>query len=175
MSFIIQPASASSFVGVLGVTQGGTGLTSLTAGSVLVGNGTSPITQTATIAASQGGTGLASAGTVGNVLTSTGTIWASSAPAVSGAYVTKTTTYTAVSGDNLLVDTSGGAFTITLPITPAANATVYFQDAKGTFGTNNLTVARNGQTIMGLSEDLVASTDDYGFGLIYNGSDWRIF
>jgi hypothetical protein len=143
MSFIVQPASASTFVGVLGVTQGGTGLTS--------------------------------AGTVGNVLTSTGTIWASSAPAVSGAYVTKTTTYTAVSGDNLLVDTSSAAFTITLPITPATNATVYFQDAKGTFSTNNLTVARNGQTIMGLSEDLVASTDDYGFGLIYNGSDWRIF
>ena len=140
MSFIVQPASASSFVGVLGVTQGGTGLTS--------------------------------AGTVGNVLTSTGTIWASSA---SAAWQTKTTTYTAVSGDYLLVDTSGGAFTITLPITPAANATVYFQDAKGTFSTNNLTVARNGQTIMGLSENLTASTDDYGFGLIYNGSDWRIF
>jgi hypothetical protein len=80
-----------------------------------------------------------------------------------------------VSGDNLLVDTSAGAFTITLPITPAANATVYFQDAKGTFSTNNLTVARNGETIMGLSENLTVSTDDYGFGLIYNGSDWRIF
>lgn len=141
MSFIVQPASASSFVGVLGVTQGGTGLTS--------------------------------AGTVGNVLTSTGTIWASSVPY--GVYATKTTIYTAISGDNLLVDTSGGAFTITLPITPAANATVYFQDAKGTFGTNNLTVARNGQTIMGVAEDLIVSADNYGFGLIYNGSDWRIY
>lgn len=141
MSFIVQPASASSFVGVLGVTQGGTGLTS--------------------------------AGTVGNVLTSTGTIWASAAAGI--AWQTKTTTYTAVSGDYLLADTTSAAFTITLPLAPAANAAVYFQDAKGTFGTNNLTVARNGQTIMGLSEDLVASTDDYGFGLIYNGSDWRIF
>ena len=144
MSFIVQPASASTFVGVLGVTQGGTGLTS--------------------------------AGTVGNVLTSTGTIWASSAPAAGGVtWQTKTTTYTAVSGDYLLADTSSAAFTITLPLAPAVNAAVYFQDAKGTFSTNNLTVARNGQTIMGLSENLTASTDDYGFGLIYNGSDWRIF
>jgi hypothetical protein len=162
MSFIVQPSSATGFIGVLGASSGGTGLSTLTAGSALIGNGTSAVT-------------LVAPSTSGNVLTSNGTSFISSTPVVGGAYVTKTTTYTAVSGDNLLVDTSGGAFTITLPITPATNATVYFQDAKGTFGTNNLTVGRNGQTIMGLSEDLVASTDDYGFGLIYNGADWRIF
>jgi hypothetical protein len=160
MSFIVQPASASTFVGVLGVTQGGTGLTALTAGSALIGNGTSAVT-------------LVAPSTSGNVLTSNGTSWASAAGGV--AWQTKTTTYTAASGDYLLADTSSAAFTITLPLAPAVNAAVYFQDAKGTFGTNNLTVGRNGQTIMGLSENLTVSTDDYGFGLIYNGSDWRVF
>lgn len=120
--------------------------------------------------------GLPTPGTSGNVLTSNGSAWTSSAPAAGGVtWQTKTTTYTAVSGDYLLADTTSAAFTITLPLAPAANDAVYFQDAKGTFGTNNLTVARNGQTIMGVAEDLIVSADNYGFGLIYNGSDWRIF
>lgn len=144
MSFIVQPANLSSVTGVLGVANGGTGLSA--------------------------------PGTSGNVLTSNGSAWVSAAAAAGGiTWQTKTTTYIAVSGDYLLADTTSAAFTITLPLAPAANAAVYFQDAKGTFSTNNLTVARNGQTIMGVAEDLIVSADNYGFGLIYNGSDWRIF
>lgn len=130
---------------------------------------------TGVLAVANGGTGLSVSGTSGNVLTSNGSAWVSAAAAGGITWQTKTTTYTAVSGDYLLADTTSAAFTITLPLAPAANAAVYFQDAKGTFGTNNLTVARNGQTIMGVSEDLIVSADNYGFGLIYNGSDWRIF
>ena len=90
-------------------------------------------------------------------------------------FTAKTTTYTAVSGDILLVDTSAGSFTITLPASPATGKTVYFQDSKGTFLAYPLTIARNGNTIMGLAEDLTANSNNVGFGLVYNGSDWRIF
>ena len=58
--------------GTLGVDQGGTGLTTLTANNVILGNGTSTPTFVAP-------------STAGNVLTSNGTTWASTAPAASGA------------------------------------------------------------------------------------------
>jgi hypothetical protein len=58
--------------GTLGVDQGGTGLTTLTANNVILGNGTST---PAFVAPS----------TNGNVLTSNGTTWVSSTPAASGA------------------------------------------------------------------------------------------
>jgi hypothetical protein len=90
-------------------------------------------------------------------------------------FTAKTTTYTAVSGDTLLVDTSTGSFTITLPASPATGNTVYFQDSKGTWFTYPLTIGRNGQTIMGAAEDFVASSNNAGFGLVYNGSDWRVY
>lgn len=57
--------------GTLPVGNGGTGATSLTANSVLVGNGTSAITGVAP-------------GTSGNILTSNGTAWTSAAPATGG-------------------------------------------------------------------------------------------
>jgi hypothetical protein len=58
--------------GTLGVDQGGTGLTTLTANNVILGNGASNPTFVAP-------------GDSGNVLTSNGTTWASTAPAASGA------------------------------------------------------------------------------------------
>jgi hypothetical protein len=59
------------------VSGGTTGLT--TSGGPITGSGT--ITLAGTLAATNGGTGLTAAGTVGNVLTSTGSAWASTAPA----------------------------------------------------------------------------------------------
>jgi len=54
------------------VSAGGTGSTTLTANNVLLGNGTSALQAVAP-------------GTTGNVLTSNGTTWQSTAPAASGA------------------------------------------------------------------------------------------
>ena len=59
--------------------------------------------------------------------------------------VIKTSNYTASDGDNLFADTSGGAFTITLPASPSIGNQVKIIDAEGTFGTNNLTVGRNSE------------------------------
>jgi len=64
--------------GTLGVDQGGTGLTTLTANNVILGNGTSTPTFVAP-------------STNGNVLTSNGTTWVSSTPAASGLSQAKAT------------------------------------------------------------------------------------
>ena len=72
--FVTYPAdkAISDGYGTLPVANGGTGATTLTANNVLLGNGTSAVQVVAP-------------GTTGNVLTSNGTTWASTAPAASGA------------------------------------------------------------------------------------------
>ena len=87
----------------------------------------------------------------------------------------KTANYTAVAGQGIFANTTGGAFTITLPASPTIGDEVTIFDYAGTFATNNLTVARNGQTIMGVADDLVVDYNIASFGLVYNGSTWRIF
>jgi hypothetical protein len=87
----------------------------------------------------------------------------------------KTANYTAASGDRIVANTSGGAFTVTLPASPTAGNYVEFADGGGAFGTNNLTISRNGSTIMGLSEDMTLSTNNISVGLAYNGTTWRIY
>ena len=64
--------------GTLGVDQGGTGLTTLTANNVILGNGTSTPSFVAP-------------GTNGNVLVSNGSTWTSAAPAASGVTQAKAT------------------------------------------------------------------------------------
>lgn len=103
-------AAGSLAVGTVPVPNGGTGATTLT--GYVKGNGTSAFTAVATVptsdltgtlGAANGGTGLTSAGTSGNVLTSNGSTWVSSAPAVpawtqisSAAFVAAGTTFSSI-------------------------------------------------------------------------------
>jgi hypothetical protein len=115
------------------------------------------------------------AGITGQVLTAT-TGGAPTWVAASGgsSFSAKTANYTAVSGDNILADTSAGSWTLTLPATPATGATVQVMDSIGTFGTYPLTVARNGSTIMSASEDMTSDVNGAATTFVYNGSTWRV-
>ena len=88
------------------------------------------------------------------------------------AYIEKTTTYTAVAGDNIFADTSGGAFTITLPSSPTQGDEVSFIDSEGTFDTNNLTIEPGSEKIMGntAGDEMVVDTNNAGFTLVYKDS-----
>ena len=88
-----------------------------------------------------------------------------------------TTTYTSVVGDDLLVDTSSAGFTLTLPASPSAGDKVRISDMKGTFGTNNLTIGRNGSNIEGSAADVVLDTVGYCGEIIFIDSTrgWRFF
>ena len=76
--------------------------------------------------------------------------------------------------DRCLADTSGGAFTLTLPAsgTLLVNDSVQFIDVTGSFGVNNLTVARNGAKIQNLDEDLLLDINNSAVTLIYTGSTY---
>jgi hypothetical protein len=90
-------------------------------------------------------------------------------------FTSKTADFDVTVGVRYAVDTSSNTVEATLPASPGTGNAVYFADAGGSFNTNNLTVGRNGNTIMGLSEDLTVNTNNQSFGLVYNGSDWRVY
>ena len=92
-----------------------------------------------------------------------------------GAYILKTANYTAVSGQNILADTGGGAFTITLPITPSLSDRVIIADNGQSWGTTPLVVGRNGQTIVGVAADLNLNIDDVSVELIFDGTTWQVY
>jgi len=93
--------------------------------------------------------------------------------------VTVTGTYTASAQQLLWVNTSGGAFTITLPGSPSQGDTIRVVDIANTFNTNNLSIARNGQPIMSNTTDatLVVATQGAAFDMIYYDATrgWRLF
>ena len=72
-------------------------------------------------------------------------------------------------GAQLLVNTSSGAATITIPASPAAGDEVTFLDARYTFDTNNLTVGRNSSNIVNAAADLTVATEGAGFTLVFSG------
>ena len=86
-------------------------------------------------------------------------------------YYTPPSTYTAVNGDQLLINTSGGgigtAVTINLPASPAIGNEVHFIDSGNAFASNNLTIGRNSSNILGAASNLVVSTNGAAFTLVY--------
>jgi hypothetical protein len=86
------------------------------------------------------------------------------------------TTFLAAANDRYFVNTTAGPCTINLPVSPLTGDQIRFVDVAGTFDTNNLTIGRNSLKIMGLTENLIVSTENSGIGLVYSGSTygWRL-
>ena len=86
-------------------------------------------------------------------------------------YYTPPSTYTAVNGDQLLVNTSGSGIgtpvTINLPASPAIGNEVHFIDSGNAFASNNLTIGRNSSNILGAASNLVVNTNSAAFTLVY--------
>tara|TARA_R110002126_G_scaffold39839_1_gene117711 strand:+ start:827 stop:1552 length:726 start_codon:yes stop_codon:yes gene_type:complete len=99
----------------------------------------------------------------------------SSGPITKG-YYTIPAAYTAVNGDQLLINTTGtggglnAPVTITLPASPAIGNEVTFIDSGNGFGSNNLTIGRNSQPILGAASNLTVSTNGVAFTLVYVNS-----
>lgn len=86
----------------------------------------------------------------------------------------KTSNYTAVNGDAIVANTSGGSFNITLPATPVSGTMIAIADGNN-WSTNNLTVLRNGSTIEGVADNLILDVRDVRIDLVYNGTTWQVY
>jgi hypothetical protein len=82
----------------------------------------------------------------------------------------------AVAGGIYWCNTTAGPITLTLPPSPATGDSLEIYDIANTFDTSTLTVARNGQLIMGTAEDLTVTTEGAAFTMIYYNVTygWRI-
>jgi len=133
--------TAANVTGTVAVANGGTGSTTLTANNVLLGNGTSALQVVAP-------------GTSGNVLTSNGTTWVSSAPSGGGSAATATalgtvygrmttsgaSPYLTALGYNAGVSTTGVGNTAVGQAALQANTTSVYNTAVGyQAGYNNVT------------------------------------
>jgi hypothetical protein len=77
------------------------------------------------------------------------------------------TPYTAVAGAQILANTTANVITVTLPLSPSVGDEVTIIDARGTWGSNNLTVGRNGEPINTGTSDLTLNTNGQSITLVY--------
>jgi hypothetical protein len=98
----------------------------------------------------------------------------SSTPAFAWNIASSNATMSANNG--YFVDTSSAAKTMTLPTSATLGDTIRINDLAGTFGTNNLTVARNGHKIQGVADDLLIDYSQASVTLIYSNSTygWKV-
>ena len=75
--------------------------------------------------------------------------------------------YTTVAGAQILANTTSTVITVTLPASPSVGDEVTIIDARGTWGSNNLTVGRNGQPINTGTSDLTLNTNGQSITLVY--------
>ena len=81
---------------------------------------------------------------------------------------------TLLAGRRYFVDTTA-ARTLTLPASPTLGQEIIIFDATGSAGTNNITVARNGNKINGLLEDAIIDVNQGTSVFTYTGTTlgWR--
>src|SRR6056300_1274743 len=74
---------------------------------------------------------------------------------------------TAVAGNGYFIDTTSATHTLTLPASATIGDFIAIKDYAGTFGTNNLTIARNGHNIQGAANDSLIQTNRASLVLVY--------
>jgi hypothetical protein len=145
-SMTATAAELNTLAGITATTAELNVLDGLDRGSILYGN-------------ASGATAVLGQGTANQVLTSDGTdiawqdVAAVAAPAYN-AWTVKTTTYTAVNGDQLIANHASTPFTVTLPASPSVGDSVTLKNV----GAALLTVGRNSQNINSAAADATMPT-----------------
>jgi hypothetical protein len=86
----------------------------------------------------------------------------------------KTSDYTAQTNEQIIADTTGGQFTITLPPNPSAGNVVRIADAAN-WATTNLKINPNGKTIENDSATFIADIGGTILEIVYDGTTWEVF
>ncbi len=165
-------SGAAVTAGVAGVSQGTYRLTGATSGTISILGQAAAGTYNFNLPTA--------AGTAGQVLSSGGggaaaMTWEDPVSGLVWQGV-KSSNFNAVVNESYCVDTTAGAVTMTLPASPTDGDAIQFVDCQSKFGTNSMVVARNGNEIMGLTENMTVGTVNAAAILRYVGAntDWRM-
>lgn len=120
-----------TLAGTLGIANGGTGATTLTANNVILGNGTSALQFVAP-------------GTSGNVLTSNGTTWESSTPNSGWTFVSTSSDQNLATSSTTFQDVSGLSFSASANKTYIVRCFVFYTCPAAASGGGALKLAVNG-------------------------------
>ena len=101
-------------------------------------------------------------------------VWSAADMAGGIAYTLHTANVTMAANEGVIADTSGGAFTVTLPASPTTGDTVIIADGAD-WATTNLTVGRNGSTIEGDAADMTMDIGRVAVQFTYDGTTWQIY
>jgi|GEM_PF-3074663 len=74
---------------------------------------------------------------------------------------------------DVAVDTSAGAFTVTAPAAPTENDYFYVGDGASNAAANTITVAFGAETYEGVAQNFNIDVDGFGTGFRYLGGTWR--
>jgi fibronectin-binding autotransporter adhesin len=179
--------TTETLIGTLVVSNGGTGRTTLTNHGLLVGAGTSAITQLAdatngqlpigstgadpVLATLTAGTGITitnGAGTISIAATGTSTLNFTS--------VTTTPYVVAATDDFLGVTTSSLAITVQLPNAPATGRVYTIKDSTGNAAAHNITVTTVGGTItIDGGTSYVMNTAYQSINVLFDGTNYEVF
>ena len=77
------------------------------------------------------------------------------------------TTTNLVAGRGYIIDTTSAAHTVNLPATATKGDTIVIKDYAGTFGTNAVTINRNGNSIQGAANNSELTTNRASVTLVY--------
>lgn len=86
----------------------------------------------------------------------------------------KAASFTAGPTGDYWIDTTAGAFTMTLPDPPLSQNLIRIQDLSGMLTINPLTVNAGTKTILGSTSPLICDVDGELFEMWYDGSTWRL-
>ena len=82
----------------------------------------------------------------------------------------KTSAFTAVAGEGYWINTTSAAITMTLPASASVGDQIIFTDYARTWGTNALTINRNGLNYQGGTDNPVYDTDGQSVNIVYSGA-----
>ncbi|MBN9433982.1 MAG: hypothetical protein J0I45_16240 [Bosea sp.] len=83
-------------------------------------------------------------------------------------WIVTTNSVVAVTGQRFQCNTAGGAMTVALPGDPAEGNEVWTYN----YGSNFLTISRNGSTIIGLPENVIVEVDDAELHFVFRNGTW---